>query len=147
MVFDNDNQVFSFLCANEDVSLFKKLGYSEKGRALMYVPPSADIVFFDIEQKGWRRVTDNLERLINEANNSKLKYKVSPFYGLSFSDVYDYAFGYVEGAGGKSGYYLLNHSNQTARRLGNESDWNAIVDLLDRQSIGVMLLPVAESHP
>ncbi len=144
MVFDNDNQVFSFLCAKEDVSIFKKLGYSAEGRALIYVPPSADIVFFDIEKKGWRKVTNNLERLINEANNSRLKYKVSPFYGLSFRDVYDYALDYVEGAGGKSGYYLLNHLNKTARRLGNKSDWNEIADYLDGKSISVMLLPVAE---
>ena len=109
----------------------KKLGYSSQGRALLYVPPNADIVFFDFEQKGWKRVTDNLDRLIEQANNATLKYKVSPFYGLDVAGVLDYAFGYAEGAGGESGYYLLNHSTQKLRRLGDENEWNGIVDRLN----------------
>jgi len=132
MVFDN--QVFSFLCAKEDVSIFKKLGYSAEGRALIYVPPSADIVFFDFEKNGygygWRMVTDNLARRIS----------------LGLSDVYDCVFDCVESTGGKSGYYLLSHLDKTVSRLGNESEWNAIVDLLDGEPISIMEMPVSESN-
>lgn len=113
----------------------KKVGYSSQGRALLYVPPNADIVFFDMESVGWKNVTDNLERLINEANDSKLKYKVSPFYGLDFNYVCNYAFGYVRGAGGKSGYYLINHSTQKVRWIGDKNDWNGIADRLNGQEI------------
>ena len=130
MVFDNDNQVFSFLCAKEDVSIFKKLGYSKEGRALIYVPPSADIVFFDFEERGWRMVTNNL----------------APRISLNLSDVYDRAFDCVESTGGKSGYYLLSHLNKTVSRLGDESEWNAIVALLDGEPISIMEFPASESN-
>ncbi len=115
---------------NEDVSLFKKLGYSAEGRALMYVPPDTDIVFFDFEERGWRMVTNNLARRIP----------------LNLSDVYDCVFDCVESDGGKSGYYLLSHLNKTVSRLGDESEWNAIVDLLDGEPISIMEWPVEESN-
>lgn len=121
----------------KDAFTFKLMGYSRQGRALLYVPRNADIVFLDFENNGWRKVTDNFEKFIAECQTLCWPINILVIH----KKFYDNIFMITKEKGGESGYYLINHSVGTGRRLGSESSWNDIARSLDGKRVTTITHP------
>lgn len=106
-----------------DKFTFKKVGYSNNGRPLLSVPCNTDIVFFDFESGGYRKVTNNYEIMMKTNLNVKALKLLT-----SFDELLTEFFCSTEE---KTGYYLINHSIQKCIYLGNAREWDVIVSTLD----------------